>query len=158
MASSKTKESNNTLVKNSQSTANQHNFSNVDINTNQSTQSKSGYLFYYKLMLLYFLNIIDWFCTEALLSSGKFIEANPIMQPILTDFWMTLLIKGGLPLFLIIICALIYKISDCEISYWVNFLLNIGITAYSLVNLWHIINFVLLFFVFWCKMIMYEQN
>lgn len=36
--------------------------------------------FYQKLIFLYFLNIVDWICTEALLSSGRFYEANPFME------------------------------------------------------------------------------
>lgn len=113
-----------------------------------SARGRADFSFYFKLLLLYFLNIIDWFCTEALLKSGRFFEANPLMQPVLDDFWMTLLIKGGLPLILIGICAIVYKIADCEVGFGVNILLYIGIFAYSLLNLWHIFNFVLLFLSF----------
>lgn len=105
----------------------------------------SNYSFYQKIFFLYFLNLIDWLCTEVLLSSGKFYEANPIMQPILTGFWQTLLIKGALPLVLILICCLIFRISGEEQSMATNILLYIGIISYTLINLWHICNFVLLF-------------
>ena len=108
-------------------------------------ESRAGVSFYKKLGLLYFLNIVDWLCTEALLSSGRFTEANPIMQPILSGFWQTALIKGILPLALILICALLYKLSGIEENRFATVLINIGIIAYSLVNLWHIFNFVLLF-------------
>lgn len=105
----------------------------------------SNYSFYQKIFFLYFLNLIDWLCTEVLLSSGNFYEANPIMQPILTGFWQTLLIKGALPLVLILICCLIFRISGEEQSMATNILLYIGIISYTLINLWHICNFVLLF-------------
>lgn len=108
----------------------------------------SSFSFYQKIFFLYFLNLIDWLCTEALLGSGKFSEANPIMQPVISDFWQTLLIKGILPLALVIICAVVFKFSGGEESYLTNFLLYSGIIIYLLINVWHIMNFVLLFFVF----------
>lgn len=109
---------------------------------------RSGISFYTKLFFLYFLNIVDWLCTEALISSGKFYEANPVMRPILGEFWPTVLIKGVLPLALVLLCALIYKLAGSKDSLAANLLLYIGIAAYALVNLWHIFNFVMLFFVF----------
>lgn len=109
---------------------------------------KKGYSFYQKLFFLYFLNLTDWLCTEALLGSGKFYEANPFMQPVLGDFWMTIIIKGVLPLTLVLVCALIYKLADTEQSFLTNLVLYSGIIAYACVNLWHIFNFVLLFSVF----------
>ena len=95
--------------------------------------------------LLYFLNIVDWICTEALIGSGHFVEANPVMQPVLENFWLTLLIKGILPLVLILGCALIYKLAEIGRSKTAEMLLTVGIVSYALVNLWHIFNFVLLF-------------
>lgn len=106
---------------------------------------KKGFSFYQKLFFLYFLNLIDWVCTESLIASGKFHEANPIMQPVLGEFWSTVLIKGALPLALVIVCAIIYRFADTEEGFITNLLLYIGIIAYALVNLWHIFNFVLLF-------------
>lgn len=110
-----------------------------------SSRKKQGYSFYRKLFFLYFLNLIDWLCTEVLLSTGRFYEANPFMQPVLQGFFPTLLIKGLLPLALVITCALIYKASGITYSRFANILINTGIFAYTLVNLWHILNFLLLF-------------
>lgn len=115
--------------------------------TNEVREHK-GYSFYGKLLFLYFLNLIDWLCTEALIASGKFYEANPIMRPVLGNFWMTILIKGVMPLALIGVCALIYKLADYEEGFMVNLLLYVGITVYAFINLWHILNFVLLFSTF----------
>ena len=73
-------------------------------NNKNSYQQKSnvikakGFSFYQKIFFLYFLNIVDWFCTEALIASGRFFEANPIMQPVIDNFWLTLMLKGLLPL------------------------------------------------------------
>lgn len=116
--------------------------------TEQTSQSRTQYSFYQKLYFLYFLNIVDWICTEALLASGKFYEANPIMQPVLDGFWNTMLIKGILPLAMVSLCAVIFKALDAEQTRLTNTLLYVGISAYALLNLWHIVNFVLLFFYF----------
>lgn len=106
------------------------------------------YSFYQKIFFLYFLNLADWLCTEALLSSGRFYEANPVMRPVLAGFWQTLLIKGLLPLALTVVCCIIYKLAGVGESRLSNALLYTGIVAYAAVNLWHIINFLLLFFAF----------
>ena len=104
------------------------------------------YSFYQKLFFLYILNLCDWACTEALLASGRFTEANPIMRPVLGDFLPTLLIKCVLPLMITLLCALFYKLAKAEESRAVNIMINAGIVAYTLVNLWHVVNFLLLFY------------
>lgn len=113
----------------------------------QST-AKGKITFYHKLFLLYILNLCDWICTEALLKSGYFIEANPVMQPVVTDFWQTILIKGVLPLVLILISCVVFRWADTGETKLIKIMLFFGITAYVLVNLWHILNFVLLFLFF----------
>lgn len=115
-----------------------------------STQStaKGKITFYHKLFLLYFLNLCDWICTEALLKSGYFTEANPVMQPVVTDFWQTILIKGVLPLVLILISCIVFRWADTGETKLIKIMLFFGIAAYVLVNLWHIFNFVLLFLFF----------
>lgn len=109
---------------------------------------KSDFVFYTRLVLLYLLNVVDWLCTEVLISSGLFVEANPVMQAVLNDFFLTLTVKGVLPLVLIEICALVYRAVPEGESNTVRFIINFGIIAYFFVILWHILNFVLLFFHF----------
>lgn len=105
--------------------------------------------FYYKLISIYLLNIVDWLCTEALISTGRFYEANPFMKLVLENFWLTVLIKGIVPLVLIALCAVIYRLMDIdEIGRLANAFIYFGIIAYSMIIIWHIANFVLLFFVF----------
>ncbi len=104
-----------------------------------------GYSFYHKLFFLYLLNLCDWLCTEVLLRSGRFFEANPLMQPVVQQLIPALLLKGVLPLFLSLACALVFRLSGLRETRFGNFLLNIGIFVYSLVNLRHILNFLLLF-------------
>ena len=67
------------------------------------------FTFYQKMFFLYFLNITDWICTEALLASGYFAEANPVMQPVLNNFWQTIIIKGVIPLAVILLSCLVNK-------------------------------------------------
>lgn len=116
--------------------------------TEQTNPKRIQYSFYQKLFFLYFLNLVDWICTEALLASGKFYEANPIMQPVLNGFWNTMLIKGIAPLAMVCLCAIIFKALGAEQTRFTNAMLYVGISAYALLNLWHIVNFVLLFFYF----------
>lgn len=111
----------------------------------QAKPERVKFSFYRKLFFLYILNIADWICTEALIGSGYFYEANPIMQPVLQNFWSTILIKGVLPLALILICCAVFKWAGADESRFTDIIINIGISAYALVNLWHILNFVLLF-------------
>ncbi|MCH5297916.1 MAG: hypothetical protein J1E85_09630 [Ruminococcus sp.] len=105
-------------------------------------------IFYFKLLMLYLLNVSDWLCTEALIASGRFYEANPIMQSVIDSFWMTLLVKGILPLVLVLLCAIIFRLADCEEGKFTGWAINFGIIVYSLLNIWHIANFVLLFSLF----------
>ncbi|WP_405354180.1 DUF5658 family protein [Ruminococcus sp.] len=120
---------------------------NIALNKEEK-QKRVKFTFYQKIFFLYFLNITDWICTEALLASGQFAEANPVMQPVLNDFWQTVLIKGIIPLAVIIVCCLVNKWAGSVDSKLINIMLYVGISIYMLVNLWHIFNFVLLFFVF----------
>lgn len=106
---------------------------------------RTRYSLYHKLFLLYGLNLVDWLCTEALLKTGLFYEANPLMSGVLPHFMPTLLLKGLLPLGMTLLCAWLFKRSGLRESPLGAVLLNVGIVAYSLVNLWHIVNFLLLF-------------
>lgn len=110
-----------------------------------SSKPRAKYSFYQKIFFLYFLNLIDWVCTEALLLSGKFYEANPVMRPVLASFAPTLLIKGLLPLALTLICCAVYKAANIGESKLANGMLYTGIIVYAAVNVWHIFNFLLLF-------------
>ena len=117
-------------------------------NSGDTVKQRGSASFYGKLFFLYFLNIVDWLCTEALIDSGRFYEANPIMQPMLENPSTAFLMKAVLPLVMVLICAVIYKLSGIETGFWCDLILYIGIIAYALVNLWHIANFLLLFFIF----------
>jgi hypothetical protein len=53
-----------------------------------------------------------------------------------------------IPLAVILVCCLVNKWANAGDSRVINIMLYVGISIYMLVNLWHIFNFVLLFFVF----------
>ena len=82
--------------------------------------------------------------TKAAIACGN-LEANPLMNPVLRGFLPTLLVKGVLPLALSVLCAVLFKLSGLEEIRFGNILLDIGIVVYAAVNLWHIVNFLLLF-------------
>ena len=125
------------------------NVSSINISGKISPSSaKKGFNFYEKLAFLYLLNLIDWLCTEALLLTGRFYEANPLMSGLITGFWSAFIIKAVMPLGMIIICSVVYRISGGIESLAADIIIYTGIVLYALVNLWHIFNFVLLFFVF----------
>ena len=111
----------------------------------KTAEVRRGVSFYRRLALLYFLNVTDWVCTEVLLASGYFVEANPLMKPFMGGMAQSALIKCVLPLGLVLLCALLFKLAGAEENRFANAMLTIGTVAYSLVNLWHIFNFVLLF-------------
>lgn len=113
-----------------------------------NSKRSKALIFYFKLLMLYLLNVSDWLCTEALIASGRFFEANPIMQPVVDNFWLTLLVKGILPLVLVLLCAFVFRLAGCEDSRFASRMINFAIIAYSLLNIWHIANFVLLFSLF----------
>lgn len=114
----------------------------------KASKKSRALIFYFKLLMLYLLNVSDWICTEVLISSGRFYEANPIMQPVVDSFWLTLLVKGILPLVLVLLCAFIFRLAGCEENRFASWIINFAIIAYSLLNIWHIANFVLLFSLF----------
>ena len=43
-------------------------------------ESVRQYPFGVKLLFLYVLNVVDWFCTQVLIDTGYFHEANPLMM------------------------------------------------------------------------------
>ncbi len=98
-----------------------------------------------KLFFLYFLNIADWFCTQALIDTGYFHEANPIMAWLMQYPIVGFAIKCMLPLALSIFIWLGFKIFKLEQSRFTNFIIYTGVIIYSTVILIHIVNFIMLY-------------
>ena len=115
------------------------------MNARNTAAKTTRYSLYHKLFFLYGLNLADWLCTAALLATGRFYEANPLMSRILPHFLPTLLLKGVIPLGITLLCALLFWRSHLDDSPLGRRFLDIGIAGYTLVNLWHVVNFVRLF-------------
>lgn len=109
-------------------------------------ESYTQYSFGVKLMFLYLLNVVDWFCTQVLIDTGYFHEANPLMIWIMDYPIVVFFVKCLLPLALIIFIWLFYKIFNLEQSKFTNGVVYVGVIAYSAVICVHIVNFLLLFF------------
>jgi hypothetical protein len=111
----------------------------------QEYSTPKQYSFGAKLFFLYFLNVSDWFCTQVLIDTGYFHEANPIMGWIMDYPLVGFFVKCILPLALSIIIWLFYRIFKMEQNKFTNFIIYTGVVIYSAVILIHIVNFVLLF-------------
>ena len=103
------------------------------------------YGFGVKLFFMYFLNVADWFCTQALIDSGRFHEANPLMAWIMQYPIVGFFVKCVLPLALSILIWLFYKIFKLEQNKFTNFIIYSGVIIYSAVIMIHIINFLTLY-------------
>lgn len=101
-----------------------------------------------KLYLVYLLNVVDWVCTVALLSTGLFYEANPFARTFISDITFGFVIKCVVPLVLIYLCARFLHILDFSRLKIADMLISFALTVYLFIALDHLINFILLFF-FW---------
>ncbi len=100
-----------------------------------------------KLMLVYLLNVVDYVCTLALLSTGKFIEANPLANTFIDDIGMGIIIKCIVPfglMFFVIKCMHILNIKELRFA---DMIISFALTVYLVIMIDHLINFVLLLFV-----------
>ena len=103
------------------------------------------YSFGAKLFFLYFLNVADWFCTQVLIDTGYFHEANPMMAWIMEYPLVGFFVKCVLPLALSIIIWLVYKIFKLSQNRFTNFMIYTGVIVYTAVISVHIINFIILY-------------
>ena len=103
------------------------------------------YGFGVKLFFLYFLNVADWFCTQTLIDTGRFQEANPLMAWLMEYPIVLFFVKCMLPLALSIFIWLFYKIFKLEQNKFTNFVIYAGVIIYTAVIIVHIVNFVILY-------------
>ena len=97
-----------------------------------------------RLFLLFMLNVSDWICTLALLRTGLFREANPLMRGVIENLWLGLLVKAVLPLALIIFAVTKLKGADRRQLLLSNNIALAGVAVYFLLNVYHIVCFALL--------------
>ena len=99
-----------------------------------------------KLFLLYALNIVDWICTLALIRTGDFYEANPVMSGLVDSLPLGFLVKCALPAVLVfVIIRLMSKLDIGGLSKVSGFT-SVIIAFYLALCINHSINFVLFIF------------
>ncbi len=98
-----------------------------------------------RLFLLFMLNMSDWVCTLALLSTGMFEEANPIMKNIIQSPLLGFFVKVALPLLLILYAVSKLKFADSRQILVSNNIALFGVAVYLLINLYHLFCFSLVF-------------
>lgn len=90
-----------------------------------------------KLIVLYILNVTDYIFTLILLSSGHFIEANPLLYTGINGVGGFVL-KCVVPLVLVLYLHIRFIFGKPKNQKAVNLLLNIILSYYAFVNLMHI--------------------
>ncbi len=100
------------------------------------------------LFLLYLLNFSDWICTLLLLNTGKFQEVNPFMLPFMDSSFTSFIIKGILPLGLVLFINYRANNATAKQMKIANRVVGVGIGIYTLINMLHILNFVYFYVVY----------
>lgn len=97
-----------------------------------------------KLYLVYFLNVVDFICTLALLSTGIFYEANPIARTFISSALLAVLLKCVIPFFVIVLCVKGMSVLDYPQLKVADMVVSFGLTVYIVILLDHLINFIIL--------------
>lgn len=90
-----------------------------------------------RLVVLYALNVSDYLFTLVLISSGIFIEANPILSMNIDGVWGFIL-KCIVPLFLMVYLHIRFSSDKPKHEKAVKILLDCIIIYYGIINLFHI--------------------
>ena len=100
-----------------------------------------------RLFLLFMLNMSDWICTLALLSTGCFEEANPLMRNVIASPFLGFAVKILLPL--MFIAFALSKVNDADSRQILvsNNIALFGVSVYLLLNIYHIICFTMLYII-----------
>lgn len=99
-----------------------------------------------RLILLLALNVSDWICTLALLSTGMFEEANPLMRRIMESPLLGFIVKALIPFSLIVYALSKLKGAEPKQVLISNNIALAGVAVYVLVNIYHLICFSALFY------------
>lgn len=90
-----------------------------------------------RLVVLYILNVFDYLFTLVLISSGIFIEANPLLSVNIDGLWGFIL-KCIVPLFLLVYLHIRFSADKPKHEKAVKILLDCIIIYYGIINLFHI--------------------
>lgn len=101
-----------------------------------------------RLFLLFMLNLSDWLCTLALISTGYFAEANPLMRNVVESPFLGFLVKFALPLGLILFAVRKIKFAEPKQIAISNNIVLAGVAIYVMINLYHLFCFSIVFLYF----------
>ena len=92
----------------------------------------------FKLILIYILNISDLLFTLILLQTGYIIEANPIMQPVVSDPILSICYKIILPALLLLYLFERVKQANQKEIFMTHLTLCFLILIYGIINVSHL--------------------
>ncbi|WP_253200438.1 DUF5658 family protein [Clostridium sp. CF012] len=101
----------------------------------------------YKLLLLYLLNVTDILFTLLLLSTGLFMEANFLMAKAVQSISSSFILKIVLPAVLLLYIYLRMKKATGTQLKQSNLILNIITGVYIIINISHLVWFLLFCFI-----------
>lgn len=100
-----------------------------------------------RLFLLFMLNMSDWLCTLALLSTGYFEEANPLMKNVIASPILGFAVKILIPLAFIILALTKVRDADDRQILVSNNIALFGVAMYLMINIYHILCFTMLYII-----------
>lgn len=98
-----------------------------------------------RLFLLFMLNMSDWLCTLALISTGAFEEANPLMKNIITRPLLGASVKVIFPFVFIFFALKKAREADKQQLLVSNNIALFGVIVYVMINLYHLVCFLIFF-------------
>ena len=99
-----------------------------------------------KLQLTYLLNVTDWICTLALLSTGRFYEANPIARMFIGNIGFGFAVKCVLPLMIVAVIIRVLRRAEADTLRTADSFVSFVMVFYLVIAIDHTINFMLLIF------------
>lgn len=100
-----------------------------------------------RLFLLLMLDLTDWICTLALLKTGLFKEANPLMRGVISNTAAGFFVKVAMPLALILFALTKLKDADRRQLLLSNNIALFGVAVYFLLDLYHIACFAVIYMI-----------
>ena len=93
---------------------------------------------------MYALNIADWICTVALLRSGGFYEANPLMRSVIGEPLSGLIVKCLLPAVLLTFVYCLRRSLTAREAQLIDRSVSFVTTLYCALCVIHIVNCIIL--------------
>lgn len=94
----------------------------------------------YRLIFIYLLNVSDLIFTKMLIATGLFVEANMLMEPIISGYISTVLKVGLVAALLIWIFHRLQAAKERQLVKAV-YIINACLGLYILINLGHLVSF-----------------